>query len=141
MIQDFIQQATSQLGIGESDAQEATSGLLSVIRGAASEGDFSSLLSNIGGAEELMNKFDAGKPSTEGGLMGGLMSMAGSALGGSAGSMASIAGLVSQLNIDSSQLSSLGGMFFSFIKDNAGEGLANNLFGEFGDLISGAQAA
>ena len=137
MIDQFIQQATSQLGIAQNDAEEATSGLLSLLKSNANGGDFSSLLSNIGGAEDLMNKFDAGNS-----LGGGLMGAVGGLLGGqTGGNLAMITSLVSQLNLDTGQLGSLGAMFFDFIKDQAGESLANNVMGGLGDFIQGNQAA
>jgi hypothetical protein len=137
MIDQFIAQATSQLGISTNDAEEATSGLLSLLKSNADGADFSSLLSNFGGAEDLMNKFDAGNS-----LGGGLMGAVGGLLGGqTGGNLAMITSLVSQLNLDTGQLGSLGAMFFDFIKGQAGESLANSVMGGLGDFIQGNQAA
>lgn len=144
MIEQFIGMATQQLGISQNDAEEATSGLLSVLQSQASSSDFSSLLSQIGGAEELMNKFEAGNNlgGQAGGLMGGLMSAVGGALGGgsTASSLVGLAGLVSQLNLDSNQLGSLASLFFQFIKGQAGEALAQNLMGGLSEFLENQAA-
>ncbi|GEM_PF-3274640 len=142
MIEQFIGLATQQLGISQDDAEQATSGLLSVLQGQAGEGDFSSLLSQIGGAEQLMNKFDTGTNlgggASGGGLMGNLMGAVGGMLGGgsTANSLVGMAGLLSQLNLDSSQLGGLASLFFDFVKGNAGDSLAQNLMGGLGDFLS-----
>lgn len=142
MIEQFINQAVSQLGISQHDAEEATSGLLSLLQQQAGSGDFSALLSKVGGAEALMNKFSAGTNlagGDAGGLMGGLMGAVGGMLGNSgAGSLANVAALVSQINLDTGQLGSLASLFFNFIKSEAGESLANNLMGELGGLLKAA---
>ncbi len=141
MIEQFIGMAVQQLGIEQNDAEQATSGLLSMLQGQTEGGDFSSLLSQIGGAEDLMNKFDVGNnlggESSGGGLMGGIMGAVGGLMGGDSalGKLAGVAGLVSQLNIDTDQLGSLAGLFFKFVQGNAGESLAQNLMGGLGDLL------
>ncbi|MDG1287327.1 MAG: DUF2780 domain-containing protein [Rickettsiales bacterium] len=141
MIEQFIGLATQQLGISQDDAEQATSGLLSVLQGQAGEVDFSSLLSQIGGAEQLMNKFETGTNlggGDAGGLMGNLMGAVGGMLGGgsTASSLVGMAGLLSQLNLDSGQLGSLASLFFDFIKGNAGDSLAQSLMGGLGDFLS-----
>lgn len=140
MIDQFIQQAVSQLGISQQDAEEGTSGLLSLLQQNADSSSFSSLLSQIGGAETLMNKYDAGKDLGSG--VTGLLGSAAGLLGGQTGSnMALITTLVSQLNLNSSQLGGLARMFFDFVKSEAGEQLASRVMGGLGDFLSGAKAA
>ena len=142
MIEQFIGMATQQLGISQEDAEQGTSGLLSMLQGQAAGNDFSSLLSQIGGAEDLMNKFDVGNNLGGGSdnLIGGLMGAVGGLMGGDSaiGKMAGLAGLVSQLNLDTDQLTSLAGLFFKFIQGNAGESLAQNLMGGLGDFLKDA---
>ena len=139
MIDQFIQQAVGQLGISQQDAEEGTSGLLSLIQKNASSGDFSQLLSSIGGAEALMNKFDAGKNLDSG--ASGLLGSIGGMLGGDKGSnLGMMAALVSQLNLDSGQLGSLASMFFNFIQGEAGQSLAQNLMGGLGDFLGNKAA-
>lgn len=140
MIDQFINQVVSQLGISQEDARQGTSGLLSLLQQNADGGTFSSLLSQIGGAETLMNQYDAGNDL--GGGASGLLGAAAGLLGGQTGSnMAMITTLVSQLNLDSSQLGGLATIFFDFIKTHAGEDLANSVMGGLGDFLSGAKAA
>ncbi|MCI5049611.1 MAG: DUF2780 domain-containing protein, partial [Rickettsiales bacterium] len=116
MIDQFINQAVSQLGISQQDAEQGTSGLLSLLQQNADGSNFSSLLSKIGGAETLMNQYDAGKNLDSG--ASGLLGAAAGLLGGQTGSnMALITSLISQLNIDSSQLAGLANMFFAFVKE------------------------
>ncbi len=143
MIEQFIAQAVDQLGISKNDAEEGTSGLLSLLQNNTDSDQFAELLSRVGGAESLMNKFEAGNSSdSTQNLMGNLMSAAGGMLGsGSGGNIAAVAGLLSQVNLDASQLGSLASLFFDFIKGQAGESLANNLIGGFSDLLSSGKAA
>ncbi len=143
MIEQFISMATQQLGIDQNDAEQATSGILSVLQGQAGEGDFSQLLSKIGGAEELMNKFDTGTSASQGdGLMGGIMGAVGGLMGGgsSASSLMGMASLVSQLNLDSGQLGGLATMLFDFVKGEAGEGLTQSVMGGLSDFMQNKAA-
>ena len=143
MIEQFISMATEQLGINQDDAEQATSGILSVLQGQAGEGDFSQMLSKIGGAEELMNKFDTGTNMGQGeGVMGSIMGAVGGLLGGgeTANSMMGMAGLLSQINLDSGQLGGLASMFFDFVKGEAGEGMAQNIMGGLGEFLQNKAA-
>ena len=143
MIEQFISMATQQLGIDQNDAEQATSGILSVLQGQAGEGDFSQLLSKIGGAEDLMNKFDTGTNMGQSeGLMGSVMGAVGGMLGGgsSASSLMGMAGLLSQLNLDSGQLGGLASMFFDFVKGEAGDSVAQNIMGGLGEFLQNKAA-
>lgn len=144
MIEQFIGMATQQLGISQEDAEKATSGILSVLQSQSESGDFSSMLSKIGGAEQLMNKFDTGTNmgGESGGMMGNLMGAVSGMMGGgsTASSLVGMAGLLSQLNLDSSQLGDLASMLFDFAKTNAGEGLTESIMGGLGDFMQNKAA-
>jgi hypothetical protein len=142
MIDQFIGLATQQLGISQEDAEQATSGILSVLQSQADSGDFAQLLGQVGGAEALMNKFETGTNLGGGdNLVGGLLGAVGGMLGGStAGNIAGMAGLLSQINLDSGQLGSLASLLFDFLKSEAGEAVAQKIMGGLGDFL-GNQAA
>lgn len=131
MIEQFIHTAMQQLNVSQTDAEQATSGLLSLLQGQSKGTDFTALLSQIGGAEQLMHKYDAGNNlgASSGGLMGSLFGAATSMLGkdSTAGKAAALAALVSQINLDSGQLSQLMTLFFNYAKEQAGPALAENL--------------
>ncbi len=145
MIEQFIAMATQQLNISQHDAEEATSGILSVLKGQSSESDFSQLLSQLDGSEVLMNKYSAGTMdggSAGSGLMGSLMGAVSQAMGGSqtAQNLVGMAGLLNQINLDSGQLGSLATMFFEYVKGEAGEALAEQVMGGLGEFLQNKAA-
>jgi hypothetical protein len=140
MIDQFIQQATQQLGISSDQAKSATGGVLGMIKQHAPAGDFSQLLSKVPGAEQLVNQFGnqaaGGAPGGAGGGggLGGLMSMASGLLGGGkssgGGGLGDVAGLMGMLS--SNGLSADKGMNFAsmllgFLKQQGGSDLLGSV--------------
>ncbi len=117
-MQQFIDLAVQQLGIGADDAKTATGGIMSLLKDQLEKGQFDEVAAAIPGAEDLISKF--GGESSGGGLLG----MASSLLGGSGGAMggaAAIAGILSKTDLDAGQLSSFGDLLINYLKENIGD--------------------
>lgn len=117
-MQQFIDLAVQQLGIGSEDAQTATGGIMSLLKDQLDGGQFEEVAAAIPGAEDLISKF--GGESAGGGLMG----MASNLLGGSGGALggaSAIAGILSKTNLDAGQLSSFGDLLINYLKENIGD--------------------
>lgn len=135
MIDQFIQQATQQLGISSDQAKSATGGVLGMIKQHAPAGDFSQLLSKVPGAEQLVNQFGnqaAQAPSggSGGGGLGGLMSMASGLLGGKGGGLGDVAGLMSMLGnngISADKGMNFASMLMGFLKQQGGSDLLGSV--------------
>jgi hypothetical protein len=143
MIDQFISMASQQLNISHQDAEEGTSGLLSLLKETAEPSAFSSLVSQMSGAQKLMNQYSVGNNlGGESSLTGGLLSAVGGMLSGQKGSqIAMMSKLVGELNLDLDQLTSLASLFYSFVKESLGANTADALMGGMEALLSGKQAA
>ena len=121
-MQEFIQMATSQLGIGEDVAKSATSGVLQMVKDKVGDGDFGQLSAAVPGLSEM-----AGAGASGGGGLGGLMGKAAGMLGGKAGASAGLIGVLASSGLSPDQVGSFVPLLFNFIKDKAGAGVFNTL--------------
>jgi hypothetical protein len=135
MIDQFIQQATQQLGISGDQAKSATGGLLGMIKQHAPAGEFSQLLNKVPGAEQLVNQFGNQAPAASGGGggggLGGLMGMASGLLGGGkGGGLGDVAGLMSMLGnngISADKGMNFASMLLGFLKQQGGSDLLSSV--------------
>lgn len=132
-MQEFIQAAAKQLGIDEAVAEKAASVVLGFIKSKLASGDFGQLASQIPGLSDLADKGgDAGDGG--GGLMGGVMKMASSAIGGEAGDALELTGKLKDAGLDMGQLGGFGSMLVDFIKDKAGDGTVDMILSKLPEL-------
>ena len=126
-MQDFIKMAAGQLGVGEDSVQNATGGLLGLLKDQADNGDVQELFSKLPGAEAL-----AGGAGSDGGggLLGGLAGGLGGALGGKLGDVAGMLGALQGSGLNSDQLGSLVSMLVDYARQNAGDGLVEKLLSQ-----------
>lgn len=118
-MQDFIQLAANQLGIGSDAAEKATSGILGILKGKDSGDDGDKLLAAVPGAEQFITKAGGGALGGLGGL-GGAIGGVSSMLGGSAGSgLGALAGLQAS-GLDVAKIGPFLGMFVEYAKQKAG---------------------
>jgi hypothetical protein len=113
-VRQFIRLAVENLGIDESTARSATSGLLGFLEAKLERGDFQSLLAELGGAAELMGP----KQNPGGGLLGGVAKLAAGALGGKAGAAVGVVSALTDGGLDIGQVTRFVGQFLAFAKGN-----------------------
>lgn len=127
-IQDFIQSAAQQLGTSEDSTRSATAGLLQFVREKASGGDFQELLGKLPGAGELVASPSGATASTPsgGGMLGGVMGAASSAMGGK-GAGLDLVGLLGQSGFDLGKAGPFVSMFLNLIRDKGGADLLGRI--------------
>ena len=130
-IQQFIQMATSNLGVTEDTAKSATGGLLGFLGDKLPSGDYQSLLGELPGAADLA---PAGGDEGGGGLLGGVTKLAGGAIGGKLGAAAGIVGALTKGGLDVGQVGGFVTQFLGFAKDNVSGGLLDRILTQVPDL-------
>ncbi len=135
-IQDFIQSAASQIGVGEAATESATGAILQVFQDKADSGDFQQLLDKVPGAGALLSKVASGGTEQPGGggMLGGMLGSAASGLGGSLGAGAGILSLLQKSGLGSDKLSALLPLLLQFLKSEAGEALVGRILGQVPEL-------
>lgn len=160
MIDEFIKQATSQLGVSEAAAKGATGGLLGMVQKATGgDGEFDQLMKLLPGAQNLIGGGGSAAPASGGGgLLGAAMgalggaksagsSAGGSLLGAAAGALGGklpgglgqAAGLLSMLNQHGIGADKAGGfvnLFMQFVQGKGGAGILQGLMGKMPELKS-----
>jgi hypothetical protein len=135
IVEEFIKQAASKLGIDESTSRSATGGILNLIKDKLGASDFSELLNQVPGAEAAVSQAEASAPQASGGGLGGLLGKAASMLGGEgAGNIASALGN-SGLSLD--KAGPFVSMFINYLKEKLGDDLFDKLKGALPDLTPG----
>jgi hypothetical protein len=129
-IDQFIQSAVSELGIGEETARSGVGRLLGVIQSRAEPGDFRELLSSMPGAEALVSKSSAASASPGGALLGGVTSM----LGGGTGSGAELLGRLQGTGLNAESIGPFVSKFLEFARSGAGEALIGRLLSGFPEV-------
>ena len=127
-IQDFIQMAAQHLGAPEGAVKSATSAVLGAVEKEADGGDFQQLLGAIPGAADLLKGADGAEAG--GGLLGGLMGQAGSALGGNLGGAVGLLGMLQGTGLKSEQFGPFVSLFLKFVQSKAGKDLADRLLSQ-----------
>ena len=131
-IQDFIQMAVHDLGVPEGTVKTATTALLGAVEKEADAGDFSQLLGAIPGAAGLLNS--SGGTGSGGGLPGGLVEQAGSALGGNLGGAVGLLGALQGSGLNTDQFGPFVSLFLKFVNSKAGRELAGRLLAQVPQL-------
>lgn len=133
-MQEFIQAAAKQLGIDASIAEKATGVVLGFIKSKLGGSDFGELAGKIPGLNDLADKGDTESGKGAGGLLGGVMNMASSAIGGEAGDALALTGKLKDTGLDVGKFGSFGTMLVDFIKDKAGEGMVETILSKLPEL-------
>lgn len=133
-MQEFIKSVAEKLGIDEAIAGKATSVVLSFIKSKLEGGDFGKLASKIPGFSDLAEKGNTEGEAGGGSLLGGMMKMASSAVGGEAGDALALSGKLKDTGLDVSQMGSFGTNLIDFIKDKAGEGTVDTILSQLPEL-------
>lgn len=129
-MQDFIKMVVDNLGTNEQTARSATGGLLGLIQQHADKSDADELIGKLPGAADLLKETSGGG----GGLLGGIASQLGSAIGGGAGSALSVAGVLQGSGLDSGMIGKFVPLFFNFAKQKAGQELIGRLLSKIPHL-------
>lgn len=129
-MQDFIKIVVDNLGTDEKTAKSATGGLLGLIQQHADKADADELMGKLPGAADLLTQTSGGG----GGLLGGITSQLGSALGGGAGTALSVAGVLGGSGLDSGIFGKFVSLFLTFAKQKAGQELIGRLLGKIPEL-------
>ena len=125
-MEQFIQQAVSQLGISDDQARSATGGVLGMLKDNLEGDTFSDLLGKLPGAESLVDSADSGGGGG-GGLLGGALGGLGSALGGQLGGAASLLSLIQGSGLSGDQAGSFVSMLMNYVKSEAGTELLDKV--------------
>lgn len=112
-VRQFIRSTAENLGIEESRARSATSGLLGFLQAKLERGDFETLLSELGGAADLLEA-----KHNPGGLLGGVAKLAAGALGEKAGTGVGVVAALTDGGLDVGHVTRFVGQFLSFAKSN-----------------------
>ncbi len=123
MIQDLISAITSKTDLGANEARGGVGVLFNLFEEHADSGLVQSILSSIGGANELKTEF-AGEASSGGGGVAGIV---GGLLGGSAGDALESLGALKNVGVDMDQAKQLVPMVGAFLKDQADAGQVEQL--------------
>lgn len=121
-MQEFIEQVTSQLGVGESEARSATGGILGMLKEKLGAGDFSEVLSKLPGADALVAESEQGGEEEAGGGLGGLLGKASSMLGGGGGA-ANLAGILGKSGLSLAKVGPFVSKLMGFLGDKLPSGL------------------
>lgn len=119
---ELIKQLTAKLGIDESVANAATGKAMALVKEHAGEDLFGKISSAIPGASDAAEQA-AAAPAEDaggGGMLGGLMGMASSALGGSAGDALGLGADLSSAGLETDQVGGFATMVVEFIKEKVG---------------------
>lgn len=131
-IQDFIVSAANNLGTSEDSTRKATGSILQTIQQASGKEDFQQLLDKIPGASGLLEGKETN--ASGGGMLGGMLGQAASALGGGSGSMAGLMSLLKNTGLSAEKLGPLVNLFLEFAKSKAGAGLMTRILAQVPEL-------
>ena len=132
-MQDFLESAAAQLGVGKDQVAGATGSILGLIQDNADPGDVQEMLSKVPGAGELIQGAVGGG---DGG--GGLLGAVGDLLGGGAGKALGAADILSNIDLDPSKLGGLLEMLQKYVQPLLGDDLLKRLLEKvpgLGDLL------
>ena len=126
MIDEFLSMASDKLGVAKNSTEEATSGLLGLVKEHADGADFSALTDKIPGLGALADKTGGG------GGGGGIGDMLGGLVGGGGGNVAQLLGS----GLDLGKIGDLVGMLKDWLTNKVGGELIGNIFKKLPDLGS-----
>ncbi|MGI9519110.1 MAG: DUF2780 domain-containing protein [Pirellulaceae bacterium] len=121
---EFIQSVTSQLGIDESTAKNATGTALGFLKNGLGD-QFSAVAEKLPGAEDLISSAAPAESSDGGGggLLDSIKGAASSMLGGGAGEGIELMGALQNTGLSTEQGGSFITMLIEFIKGKVGDGV------------------
>ena len=142
---DFINQASSQLGISTDQATKATGGLLGMVQSQLGAGEFQKTLGGVPGVGDLISKATGGGGGGIGGMLGGggggglggLLGKASSMLGGHGGAAESALGIGSIMansGLSMDKLGGLGQMLMTYLQGHIGQEGVQGLIGKLPEL-------
>jgi len=132
---EFIQMAMKQLGTNESTTRSITGKVLAFMKEKAGGTDFTQLMDKLPGASRLAEApVQAQAEEKEGGGLGGFISQAGAALGGSLGSSMDLVGGLKQSGLDMGRIGPFVRMFVNYIKAQGGADLVGRILGKVPEL-------
>lgn len=119
---ELIKQLTAKLGIEESVANAATGKAMAMLKEHAGDELFGKISGLVPGASEAADQGAAPAAEAEsGGMLGGLMGMASSALGGSAGETLGFGSDLSKAGLNTDQLGGFATLIVEFLKEKVGD--------------------
>ena len=134
---EFIKLITGQLGIDAQEGRAATGGVMNFIREQVGESVFSQISQQLPGVQGLVSDAQSAGSQAGGGLLGSLTSMAGSLLGGKAGSLATIASILASSGISLDKSGQFVSLLVGFLKGKLGQETFTKLAASLPDLIGG----
>lgn len=130
---EFIQLAARQLGIGSDEIRSATGSIMKLVKDHLDDTSFSQISSKLPGVQSLLS--DSDDSAAAGGLIGSLTSLAGSLLGDKAGGLASIAAILAKSGISLEKSADFMKMLIDFLKARLGGDLFETVMAKLPDLI------
>ncbi len=119
---ELIKLIAGQLGIDASTATSAIGKVMALLKGNVGSDLFGQIAGAIPGAEEAATQAaDAPEPPQGGGMLGKLVGMASSMLGGKAGGGLEMASALASTGIDSDKIGPFMSMIFEFLKSKLGD--------------------
>lgn len=123
-MEELIKQVTSRFGVSESDAQQAVSMVMSLLKKQGNDDLFGKIAAAIPGADQAADSAPA--PEENAGLLGKVAGM----FGGNAGQGAALVSALSKTGLKADQLSGFGELVINFIKQKAGPQVVDQLVGQ-----------
>ena len=144
-MQQFIDLATSQLGVSKETGATATRGLLGMLSDQMDDGAFSQLTSALPGAEAFLGggqesggglggMLGGALGGGGGGAAGGLGGMLGGAMGG-AGGLGALMALASS-GLEKEQLGTFVQLFLNYVKSEAGQEMVKKIISSVPQLAA-----
>ncbi len=126
---ELIQQLTSSLGIGETEAKGGAGLIFNMAKDKLGAGDFASISNVVPGMDSLLGAAPADGGSSGGGL-GGMLGGAASALGiGGIGDLAKLTGGFEKLGLDAGMVQSFLPVILDFVGEKGGDSVKGLLSG------------
>lgn len=128
---EFIQMATSNLGLSEDSARSATSGLLQLIQEQVGGDAAKQLMQQLPGSQGLLEKASGETLSTG---LGGVVSKIGSMFGGNLGVSAGVIGILGKAGLSADKIGPFASLFVEFLRNKAGAGPVDRVLDRLPEL-------
>ena len=133
-MKDFIAATAEKLGIDEAIVSKGTGVVLGFLKSKLGETDFAPLLEKIPGAAAFLSSQSEGAPSGDGGMLGGLMKAASSALGGETASTLELPRDLQNAGLRIDQLGPFGSSIVEMLKEKVGSETVDGIMEKIPDL-------
>lgn len=117
---DLVSMLVDQLGVNENQAKGGAGALFKLAQEKLSGGEFDQIAQAVPGLADMISAAPEAKS-------GGVMGMLGGLLGGKAGSLASLASVFSQLDLDANSIGKFVPVILDFVKQEGGDGVMDIL--------------